>query len=91
MTEDLTIFFREYAEQVTVNGTPKMAIVDLEYYQVDVGTTGQESVQPVITIMTADLPTPTTEATTIIARGKTYRVRNIRPDSTGVTTLDLTL
>lgn len=91
ISEDITQFFQsaDYAEQVIIGSTPVMAIYDEDYYTDDVGAIGQESKQPIITLASSSVPSGAKEGTTVTVRGIAYKIRNIRPDGTGVTTIDL--
>lgn len=88
--EDLSAFFNvdEHGEEVAIGATAGIiAIFDDGYEEVsEVGGSNPE-----LHVPTADIPAGTQDGTTVIARGKTWKVRGVpRPDiSTNVTILDL--
>jgi hypothetical protein len=90
VNETFSRFVADFGEPVVIGTTTVTAIVDLEYYEAALGEAGQESTQPQITLPTATIPTGTAEGTAVTVRNVAYTIRNIKPDGTGMTTIDLT-
>lgn len=85
MDEDLAAFFdvADFADAVTLDGHPVAAILHLGYDDVLGGIATHDA--------WARLPTASVGASgqhsVLVARGVTYRVRVVQPDSAGVCTL----
>lgn len=86
-TDDTSEFFAEadFAELVTIGGEPVKAIFDNQYARVGVMLSTSD---PALWCQTADVST-VTRGTVAIVRGVTYAVRDIQPDGTGITVLQL--
>jgi len=73
-----------FGEAVTVGGSAKTAIFDYAYAELN----DVETMRPVLTILSADIPTAV-HGTTVIVRTVTYTIKNIQDDGTGITVLIL--
>lgn len=89
MIEDLHEYFRDWGVTATIGADSFLVIFDKEYFEADLGETGQELEQPFCEVVTADLPDGTGEGTTITIDGIVYTIKNRRDDGTGMTMLDL--
>ena len=88
MREDLSVFFADFAEDVSgVSGTFS-GIFDAEY--VAVGEVPVDSYAPRLTARVSDLTRCGVEVgTTLGISGADYTVRSVQPDGTGMATLVL--
>lgn len=85
-TEDLGAFFSDFAEAVTIGGTPGVAIFDDGFRSVlddGIATTG-----PALTIQQSDFP-PSLVGAAVVVRQTSYSVVGVEPDGTGVAVLRL--
>jgi len=76
---------RDFAEAVVVAGQTINAVFDNDYARVGVLYATSD---PVLTCRSADVSSVVRGAV-VVARGVTYSVRDIQPDGTGVTVLQL--
>lgn len=88
MTEDMDVFFStdEFAHQAVLNGRALMGIFTDAFERLDVGAIGMSSVQPALTVPTADVP-DLVEGLPLEVAGKRYTVAEHQPDGTGVSLL----
>jgi hypothetical protein len=86
-TDDASAFFveDEFTELVTIAGESVKAIFDNQYSRVGVMLSTSD---PALWCQTADVSTVARGAVAIV-RGVTYAVRDIQPDGTGITVLQL--
>jgi hypothetical protein len=89
INEVFSRFINDFGESVTIAGQTVTAIVDVEYFESNLGLVGQEATQPQLTLPTATIPSGTVEGTTVVIRTVPYKVRNIQPDGTGMSTIML--
>lgn len=86
-TENLGDFFQSgvMVETAVIGSTSVVGYYDNAYAEfVDV-----EGTAPAFTCKSADLPSGTTHGTAVVVSGSRYVIRNIRPDGTGITVLQL--
>lgn len=85
-TEDLTVFFQpgDFAHAAALDGVTVNGIFEDEY----VSALGVESTGPVFVLRTVDAGAAQ-HGSTLIVDGVTWSVVGVRPDGTGVTTLQL--
>ncbi len=94
--EDLAPFFNESDFAVGAVWTPAgggapvalSVIFDNEYFQTDAGILGDATRQPVCQAADAAI-VGMKSADTLVIAGTTYKVKTVRPDGTGVSTIDL--
>ena len=82
--EDLSCFFNqaEFADAAVLDGSPVSGLLDTGYSE----AFGMASHDARFTLAEA-VTTATTQASTLVVRSTTYRVRSVQPDGTGVCTL----
>ena len=85
--EDLSVFMNvaEFAETATLDGVVVHGLFDAAYMQAFDGMAGTASA---FTLTSASCNT-TTNASVLVLGGKTYRVRSVQPDGTGISVLIL--
>jgi len=84
-TDDTSEFFSDFAEQVTIAGASVSAIFDSAYTRVG---TLLSTTDPALWCKASDV-TSVVRGTAVTVRGVAYTVRDIQPDGTGVTVLQL--
>lgn len=83
----LDVFGEDQDNQpVFINGRKVQAIYDSRHYADESGEGGASDLITTISVLEADYPV---DATVIIARGKTYRTWEARPDGQGMTVIVL--
>lgn len=88
MNEPLDTFFVDFAVSVTLAGATVQAIYDAGYETGSVGSAGMAAAQPMLTLITADVPSDPVGATAVVG-GRAFTVAEHRPDGTGVSVLML--
>lgn len=86
-TEDLAPYFADFGQAATLDGAPVRGIFDGASL-VALGGIGTTS--PRFTLASA-AAAAATQASLLVLAGRTYRVRDVLPDGTGVTELSLEL
>lgn len=89
MTEDLTQFFADFGVAATIGTTALTVIFDADMIEVAVGNIGQLHENRTALVATASLPSGTAEGTAITINSTAYVIKNMIPDGTGITTLEL--
>lgn len=84
--ENLVPFFTEFGDDGTLSGAPVRVLYDAPYYEAGMGAAGMLALDPSVKIASASVPGAIFGATLVIPQG-TFKVRESRPDGTGVTTL----
>lgn len=89
MTENLAVFFdaAEHATAATLDGDSVVGIFENRYVE-SLGAVA--AAQPTYTLPTADAAAAA-QGSALVIGATSYTVRNIQPDGTGVTTLELQL
>ena len=87
-TENLAPYFANFGEDGTLAGLPVRVIFDAPYEFASLGMAGQASAEPGVTIASLQVPAANHGALLVLARGS-YRVREHRPDGTGMSQLML--
>ena len=64
------------------------AILQNEYFAIETGSVAMEMSQPIAVIRTADAPSIAHDDT-MVMESVTYKVKNIRPDGTGISEIQL--
>lgn len=64
------------------------AILQNEYYAIETASVAMEMSQPIAVIRTADAPSIAHDDT-MVMESVTYKVKNIRPDGTGISEIQL--
>ncbi len=88
LTEDLAVFFADFALPATVGGVALATggILDEDYQEI-FRTAGYH---PELSCRTEELPGGTAQGDAVVVSGtKHYTVAGMRPDGTGITVLDL--
>lgn len=86
--EDLTLFFADYGEMVTLGATPVKAIFDNGHQEVGLLGVDFESRNPTLQVKDADLPADAHDLP-VRVRGVDYEVVGVEPDGTGLSVLQL--
>lgn len=86
--ENLVPFFAEFGDDGTLAGSPVRVLYDSPYIEASMGSAGMGALDPSVRIKSASVPGSIFGATLVIPQG-TFKVREARPDGTGVTTLIL--
>jgi len=81
-SENLSVFFTDFAETVTVSGSSFLAIFDNAY----VDALGVAGTRPALTCKTSDVSGVVFDAAATV-RTISYKVVGIEPDGTGITVL----
>lgn len=87
-TEDLTPFFADFGEMVSLGVGPLKAIFDNGHQAASLLGVEFESRNPVLYVKTADLPADAHDLP-VTVRGVEYEVINVEPDGTGLSVLQL--
>lgn len=86
--EDLAPFFADFGEDGTLAGQPVRGIFDSPYSFAALGSAGQSSTDPQFQLPTVQVPASVYGALLVLASG-TFRVREHKPDGTGLSVLML--
>ena len=92
MITDTDEFFDldDFAETVTLNGTPVKAIFDTPRIQYQEGFAQVVGNYPQLTVQTSDVTAAEIDqGSTVVVRAKSYTVADINDDGTGITVLYL--
>jgi len=87
--EDHSQYFSDFGVTAAIGANSFSVIFDHEYFAVDIGEAGQEHRQPFFTCISSDLPQGAADGTVVTIGGTDYRIKNIRPDGTGISVVDL--
>ena len=86
--EDLSLFFDDFGETVSLGDIPVTCIFDNAHLPAGLMGVEFESRNPVLLVMDADLPADAHDLP-VTVRGVEYEVINVEPDGTGLSVLQL--
>jgi hypothetical protein len=76
-------------ETVTIGGVSVDAIFDSRHYEMEMGEAGGSSLVTTIAISNADAAGIAIGETAIVVRGENYVAKDLRPDSEGITVVEM--
>lgn len=86
--ENFDLFFADFGANALIGAATVKGIFGNEFYEADGYNGSVETVKPAFHCKTSDVSTVTHGANAVI-NSITYKVRGIRPDGSGITTLIL--